>query len=106
LRNRAVTDTFEPGSTLKPFTIALRSRTGKVRSDTVINCAPGRLTIGNATISDAHPHGALSVAEVIQKSSNVGAAKIAAMLSRRRKCGRCSTMSVSVRCRAWASLAR
>jgi cell division protein FtsI (penicillin-binding protein 3) len=51
-----------------------------VRSDTVINCAPGRLTIGSATISDAHPHGALTVAEVIQKSSNVGAAKIAAML--------------------------
>ena len=80
LRNRAVTDTFEPGSTLKPFTIGLALENGKVRSDTVINCAPGRLTIGSATISDAHPHGALSVAEVIQKSSNVGAAKIAAML--------------------------
>ncbi|MBK8580000.1 MAG: penicillin-binding protein 2 [Accumulibacter sp.] len=80
LRNRAVTDTFEPGSTLKPFTIGLALENGKVRSDTVINCAPGRLTIGSATISDAHPHGALTVAEVIQKSSNVGAAKIAAML--------------------------
>ncbi len=80
LRNRAVTDTFEPGSTLKPFTIALWLESGKVRPETIINCAPGRLTIGNATIADAHPHGALSVAEVIQKSSNVGAAKIAAML--------------------------
>ena len=80
LRNRALTDTFEPGSTLKPFTIALGMESGKVRSETIINCAPGRLTIGNATISDAHPHGALSVAQVIQKSSNVGAAKIAAML--------------------------
>ena len=80
LRNRAVTDTFEPGSTLKPFTIALGLESGKVRFDTIINCAPGRLTIGSATISDAHPHGALTVAEVIQKSSNVGAAKIAAML--------------------------
>ncbi len=80
LRNRALTDTFEPGSTLKPFTIALGIENGKVRSETIVNCAPGRLTIGNATISDAHPHGALSVAEVIQKSSNVGAAKIAAML--------------------------
>ncbi|MBN8438303.1 MAG: penicillin-binding protein 2 [Candidatus Accumulibacter sp.] len=80
LRNRAVTDTFEPGSTLKPFTIGLALENAKVRSDTVINCAPGRLTIGSATISDAHPHGALTVAEVIQKSSNVGAAKIAAML--------------------------
>ncbi|SBT06844.1 transpeptidase involved in septal peptidoglycan synthesis (penicillin-binding protein 3) [Candidatus Accumulibacter aalborgensis] len=80
LRNRAVTDTFEPGSTLKPFTIALALDNAKVRFDTIINCAPGRLTIGSATISDAHPHGALTVAEVIQKSSNVGAAKIAAML--------------------------
>jgi cell division protein FtsI (penicillin-binding protein 3) len=58
---------------MKPFTPPWRWRTGKVRFDTVINCAPGRLTIGNATISDAHPHGALTVAQVIQKSSNVGA---------------------------------
>lgn len=81
LRNRAVTDTFEPGSTLKPFAIAQALESGKVRFDTIINCAPGKLTIGSATISDAHPHGALTVAQVIQKSSNVGAAKIAGMLS-------------------------
>jgi len=81
LRNRAMTDTFEPGSVLKPFTIAQALESGKVRFDTIINCAPGKLTIGTATISDSHPHGALTVAEVIQKSSNVGAAKIAAMLS-------------------------
>ena len=80
LRNRAVTDTYEPGSTLKPFTIAQALDSGKVRFDTIIDCAPGRLTIGSATISDAHPHGALTVAQVIQKSSNVGSAKIAAML--------------------------
>ncbi len=83
LRNRAVTDTFEPGSTLKPFTIALALESGKVRFDSVINCAPGKLTIGTATISDSHPHGALTVAQVIQKSSNVGAAKIAGTLSSR-----------------------
>lgn len=77
LRNRAFTDTFEPGSTLKPFTAALAMEMGKFRPDTVINCAPGRLTIGSATISDAHPHGALSVAQVIQKSSNVGVTKMA-----------------------------
>jgi cell division protein FtsI (penicillin-binding protein 3) len=80
LRNRAVTDTFEPGSTLKPFTIALALESGKVRFDTIINCAPGKLTIGTATISDAHSYGALTVAQVIQKSSNVGAAKIAGTL--------------------------
>jgi len=81
LRNRAVTDTFEPGSTLKPFTAALALEKGKFRYDTPINCAPGKLTIGTATISDAHPHGVLTVAQVIQKSSNVGAAKMAATLS-------------------------
>ncbi|MFZ1899931.1 MAG: penicillin-binding protein 2 [Azonexus sp.] len=80
LRNRAFTDTFEPGSTLKPFTAALAMETGKFRPDTVINCAPGRLTIGNATISDAHPHGALTVAQVIEKSSNVGVTKMALTL--------------------------
>ncbi|WP_263768918.1 peptidoglycan D,D-transpeptidase FtsI family protein [Propionivibrio soli] len=81
LRNRAVTDTFEPGSTLKPFSVALALEDGKVRFDSIIDCAPGRLTIGTATISDAHPHGPLTVAQVIQKSSNVGAAKIAATLT-------------------------
>lgn len=77
LRNRAITDTFEPGSVMKPFTAALALEKGKVRFDTVINTAPGRLTVGSATISDAHPHGPLTVAEIIQKSSNVGTAKIA-----------------------------
>ena len=81
LRNRAITDTYEPGSVMKPFVAALALEAGKVRFDTVINCAPGRLTIGTATISDSHPHGALTVAQVIQKSSNVGTAKIASMLT-------------------------
>jgi cell division protein FtsI (penicillin-binding protein 3) len=80
LRNRAFTDTFEPGSTFKPFTIALALEKGNVRFDTPIQTAPGKLTIGPATISDAHPHGVLSVAQVIQKSSNVGAAKMALAL--------------------------
>ncbi|MDP1525932.1 MAG: penicillin-binding protein 2 [Rhodocyclaceae bacterium] len=77
LRNRAFTDTFEPGSTFKPFAVALALDKGNVRFDTAIQTAPGRLTIGSATISDAHPHGVLSVAQVIQKSSNIGTAKIA-----------------------------
>ncbi|MCC7486971.1 MAG: penicillin-binding protein 2 [Burkholderiales bacterium] len=76
-RNRAVTDLFEPGSTLKPFTAAAALEAGTVRPDTVIQTAPGELTIGTRTIHDAHPLGALTVAQVIQKSSNVGAAKIA-----------------------------
>ena len=80
LRNRAFTDTFEPGSTLKPFTAALALEKGKLRYDTPINCAPGKLTIGTATISDSHAYGMLTVAQVIQKSSNVGSAKIASTL--------------------------
>ena len=77
LRNRALTDTFEPGSTLKPFTAALALEQGKVRFDTPIQTAPGKMTIGTATISDAHAHGVLTVAQVIQKSSNIGSAKLA-----------------------------
>lgn len=77
LRNRALTDTFEPGSVMKPFTAALALEKGKVTPDTAINTAPGKLSIGPATISDAHPHGVLTVAQIIQKSSNVGTAKMA-----------------------------
>jgi cell division protein FtsI (penicillin-binding protein 3) len=77
LRNRAFTDTFEPGSTFKPFTAALALESGKYRFDTPIQTSPGKLTIGTATIHDAHVHGLLTLAEVIQKSSNVGAAKVA-----------------------------
>jgi len=77
MRNRALTDTFEPGSTMKPFTIAAALDAGRIRPDTVIETAPGTLTIGTATIHDAHPEGTLTVEQVIQKSSNVGAAKIA-----------------------------
>lgn len=77
LRNRVLTDAFEPGSTMKPFTAALALDKGKVRFDTMIQTAPGRITVGNASIADAHPHGMLTVAQVIQKSSNVGAVKLA-----------------------------
>ncbi len=80
-RNRVVTDLFEPGSTLKPFTAAAALEAGLFQSGTVIQTAPGQLTIGNRTIHDAHPQGALTVAQVIQKSSNVGTAKIGLALS-------------------------
>ena len=79
-RNRAVTDLFEPGSTLKPFTAAAAIESGSYRPDSLIHTAPGQLSIGNATIHDAHPAGTLTLAQVIQKSSNVGAAKIALAL--------------------------
>ena len=80
MRNRALTDVFEPGSTMKPFTIASALESGHIRPDTVIQTAPGSLTLGPNTIHDAHPNGALTVEQVIQKSSNVGAAKIALSL--------------------------
>lgn len=79
-RNRVVTDLFEPGSTLKPFTAAAALEAGIVNPESVIQTAPGYLTIGRRTIHDAHPQGALTVAQVIQKSSNIGAAKIALAL--------------------------
>jgi cell division protein FtsI (penicillin-binding protein 3) len=82
-RNRAVTDVFEPGSTLKPFTAAAALESGKFFPHTMIDTAPGQLTIGRNTIRDAHNYGPLTVAQVIEKSSNVGAARIALALSGR-----------------------
>jgi len=83
-RNRSVTDVFEPGSTLKPFTIAAALDDGLVKPGTIIQTAPGKLTIGRATISDSHAHGALTVAQVIQKSSNIGTAKIQLLMPAKR----------------------
>ena len=77
LRNRVVTDTFEPGSTLKPFTVALALDTGRVTPDTLYDTSPGRIVVGDHTIRDSHAHGLLTVAGIIQKSSNVGMTKIA-----------------------------
>ena len=83
LRNRALTDVFEPGSTMKPFTIGLALETGRVRPDTIIDTNPGRITITGSTISDTHNYGVLTVQGVIQKSSNVGTTKIAMQMSPR-----------------------
>jgi cell division protein FtsI (penicillin-binding protein 3) len=77
MRNRALTDTFEPGSTMKPFIAALALEKGLVKPETQIQTAPGHIVIGGSTIRDAHPHGVLSVNEIIQKSSNVGTVKMA-----------------------------
>ena len=77
LRNRAMTDVFEPGSTMKPITIGLALNSGRVRPETPIDTSPGRVTITGSTISDTHSNGVLTVEGVIQKSSNVGTTKIA-----------------------------
>jgi cell division protein FtsI (penicillin-binding protein 3) len=83
LRNRALTDTFEPGSTMKPFVVSLALEKGLVRPDTPINTNGGRLTINGSTISDSHGHSVLTVSEVIQKSSNIGTVKMAMQLQPR-----------------------
>ena len=80
LRNRSVTDTYEPGSTLKPFTIAAALEAHKVTPNTVIQTGNGAMAIGPAIVHDTHPAGAITVSQVIQKSSNVGAARIALSL--------------------------
>jgi cell division protein FtsI (penicillin-binding protein 3) len=83
LRNRALTDTFEPGSTMKPFIAALALQKGMVTPETTIQTAPGRMAIGGSSISDAHPQGLLTVNQVIQKSSNVGTVKMAMQMQPR-----------------------
>jgi len=83
LRNRALTDTFEPGSTMKPFVIGLALNKGLVKPETPIQTAPGRMNVGKATITDSHPYSVLTVNEVIQKSSNVGTVKIALQMPAR-----------------------
>jgi cell division protein FtsI (penicillin-binding protein 3) len=82
LRNRVITDTFEPGSTMKPFIAGMALESGKFSPSTQIQTAPGKLTIGTATIHDAHPHGILSVEEIIEKSSNVGTVMMAMKFER------------------------
>lgn len=77
LRNRAITDIFEPGSTIKPFVAALALQLGSVTPSTIIDTTPGRIVISGYTIRDPSPNGNLTVAELIQKSSNVGTVKMA-----------------------------
>ena len=83
LRNRALTDTFEPGSVMKPFTIGLGLETGRVTPQSLIDTGNGKLTITGSTISDSHPNGVLTVEGVIQKSSNIGTTKIAMQMQPR-----------------------
>ncbi|MBW0450710.1 penicillin-binding protein 2 [bacterium M00.F.Ca.ET.228.01.1.1] len=77
LRNRAVVDTFEPGSTIKPVVVALSIDEGKVRPQSTIDTAPGWYKIGPAVIHDTSNHGVMTVAEAVQKSSNIALAKLA-----------------------------
>jgi cell division protein FtsI (penicillin-binding protein 3) len=80
MRNRAVTDVFEPGSTLKPFVVATALESGHYTPDTLVSTAPGWMRVGSNTVRDVHDYGQLDVTGVIRKSSNVGMTKIALSL--------------------------
>lgn len=77
MRNRAMIDVFEPGSTVKPFSIAAALGTGKYKPDSVVNTLPGWMRIGRYTIRDVSRGGMLSLTGILMKSSNVGISKIA-----------------------------
>jgi cell division protein FtsI (penicillin-binding protein 3) len=83
-RNRAVSDTFEPGSTMKVFLMASALNERVVSPNQLINCENGSYRVGGRTIHDHHPHGILTAEEVLKVSSNIGSAKIGKMLERKR----------------------
>jgi len=80
-RNRAVTDVFEPGSTIKPFIVAAALESGRFRPDSPVDTTPGLLRVRNHTVHDLRNYGRIDVATVIKKSSNVGASKLALALA-------------------------
>ena len=81
-RNRCITDIYEPGSTMKPMAVSAAMEFSGFKTTTKIDTGNGTLSIGPATIHDAHPHGVIPVAQVIQFSSNVGASKMALTLKK------------------------
>ncbi|OOZ37285.1 peptidoglycan D,D-transpeptidase FtsI family protein [Solemya velesiana gill symbiont] len=81
-RNRALTDVFEPGSTMKPFTVAAALESGRYRPSTAIDTTPGFYKVGRHQIKDIRNYGKIDVSTVIRKSSNVGASKLALDLPR------------------------
>lgn len=76
LRNRVLTDTFEPGSTMKPFTVALALEKNMVTPNTMMSIG-SKYQVGTKDITDSHPYGSLTVTQIIQKSSNIGTTKLA-----------------------------
>jgi cell division protein FtsI (penicillin-binding protein 3) len=83
LRNRAMTDVFEPGSTMKPFIAGLAMETGRVTPDTMVDTGNGKFAFQGAVITDTHAHGVIPVREVIKFSSNIGATKLAMQMQPR-----------------------
>lgn len=83
LRNRALTDVFEPGSTMKPFTVAAALDKGAIQVDSKIDTSPGYFRVGAARVRDSKNLGVIDVSTVLSRSSNVGAGKIALGLDKR-----------------------
>ncbi|WP_078121022.1 peptidoglycan D,D-transpeptidase FtsI family protein [Thiosocius teredinicola] len=83
LRNRALTDVFEPGSTMKPFTVAAALDKGTIHADSMIDTAPGYYYLGRSQVKDSKNLGMIDVATVLRRSSNVGASRIALGLEKR-----------------------
>lgn len=77
LRNRAVTDVFEPGSTIKPFTVAAALESGRFKPESVVNTSPGYFNIGKYVVQDVRNYGQIDLATILSKSSNIGASKLA-----------------------------
>jgi cell division protein FtsI (penicillin-binding protein 3) len=84
IRNRAVTDAFEPGSTLKAFVVATALDEKVINEDSEFDCEKGRWAVGRHVVHDTHPHGLLKPRDILQVSSNIGAAKVAQKLGRER----------------------
>lgn len=80
LRNRAITDLFEPGSTVKPFTILAALESGKYKPHSLVNTNPGTLRVGKKLVRDHRNYGVLNLEKILVKSSNVGTSKIALSL--------------------------
>lgn len=81
LRNRAVTDVFEPGSTIKPFTVAAALESGRFTPNSIINTSPGYFHIGKYVVQDIKNYGRINLATILSKSSNIGASKLALAIS-------------------------
>lgn len=76
MRNRAIVDTLEPGSTMKPLAMAAILETGQVDFDTIVETSPGSMVVHRNTVKDLHDYGALSLPMILRHSSNVGIAKL------------------------------
>src|SRR5690606_6759079 len=81
LRNRVMVDTFEPGSTMKPFTVALALESRKVTMNTMFDTGNGRYRFHGETISDVSRNGQVNVADIVRRSSNIGMAMISERLT-------------------------